>query len=321
MRASAGPERARGTERRACARNPAASVGQRVLRLDGAPKLTGEAIFGDDGAPADALWLKAVRSPARARAFFHRRSRAVSASAIPASSAFSRPAMCRAKIPSASIPISRTSRFSPKASVRYRGEPVLAAGGHARSCRGGCRRRTFRSPGSRCRRCTASQAALADGAPAIHAEQARQRPDQRPRRVRQTLTRAWATADAYRGGHVRNVVRRARLHRARSRLRQARRRPHGGLCLHPGADDGSRRGRPRARPAARESPHRAHGLRRRLRRQARCRRAADAGGRGLAPRPAGAVRLRAHRVDGLHHQATSRQHSGARELRLLPAGW
>lgn len=39
------------------------SVGQRVLRLDGGPKFTGEAVYGDDGAPADALWLKAVRSP------------------------------------------------------------------------------------------------------------------------------------------------------------------------------------------------------------------------------------------------------------------
>jgi CO/xanthine dehydrogenase Mo-binding subunit/aerobic-type carbon monoxide dehydrogenase small subunit (CoxS/CutS family) len=39
------------------------SVGHRVLRLDGAPRLTGEALFGDDAAPPDALWLKAVRSP------------------------------------------------------------------------------------------------------------------------------------------------------------------------------------------------------------------------------------------------------------------
>ena len=39
------------------------SVGQRMLRLDGLPKLTGEAVYGDDGAPSDALWLRAIRSP------------------------------------------------------------------------------------------------------------------------------------------------------------------------------------------------------------------------------------------------------------------
>ena len=39
------------------------SVGHRMLRIDAAPRLTGAAVFGDDGAPADALWLRAVRSP------------------------------------------------------------------------------------------------------------------------------------------------------------------------------------------------------------------------------------------------------------------
>jgi CO/xanthine dehydrogenase Mo-binding subunit/aerobic-type carbon monoxide dehydrogenase small subunit (CoxS/CutS family) len=39
------------------------AVGERVARLDGMPKLTGEAIYGDDCAPGDALWLKAIRSP------------------------------------------------------------------------------------------------------------------------------------------------------------------------------------------------------------------------------------------------------------------
>ncbi len=39
------------------------SVGARLPRLDGVPKLDGSAVFGDDGAPADALVLRAIRSP------------------------------------------------------------------------------------------------------------------------------------------------------------------------------------------------------------------------------------------------------------------
>ncbi|MBM3600209.1 MAG: aldehyde oxidase [Alphaproteobacteria bacterium] len=45
-----------------------AAVGARLVRTDAAAKLTGQERFGADQAPADALWLRAVRSPhARAR--------------------------------------------------------------------------------------------------------------------------------------------------------------------------------------------------------------------------------------------------------------
>lgn len=45
-----------------------AAVGARLPRVDGIAKVTGSDIFGADQAPADALWLRAVRSPhARAR--------------------------------------------------------------------------------------------------------------------------------------------------------------------------------------------------------------------------------------------------------------
>ncbi|MBV8199947.1 MAG: molybdopterin-dependent oxidoreductase, partial [Acidobacteria bacterium] len=61
-------------ELRACPHSPAASgatagsVGQRLPRLDGEAKLTGSERFGADGVPADALWIRVVRSPyARAR--------------------------------------------------------------------------------------------------------------------------------------------------------------------------------------------------------------------------------------------------------------
>ena len=47
------------------------AVGARLPRADGAAKLTGADVFGADAAPADALWLRAVRSPhARARFAF-----------------------------------------------------------------------------------------------------------------------------------------------------------------------------------------------------------------------------------------------------------
>ncbi len=39
------------------------AVGSRVPRVDGEPKVTGEDVFGDDGAPPDALVLSVVRSP------------------------------------------------------------------------------------------------------------------------------------------------------------------------------------------------------------------------------------------------------------------
>ncbi|MFN4141471.1 molybdopterin-dependent oxidoreductase [Aestuariivirga sp.] len=42
------------------------AVGARIARLDGAPKVAGTERFGADAVPADALWVRAVRSP------FHR---------------------------------------------------------------------------------------------------------------------------------------------------------------------------------------------------------------------------------------------------------
>ncbi|MGD9880720.1 MAG: molybdopterin-dependent oxidoreductase [Reyranella sp.] len=54
----------------ATAVTPAAggAVGARLARVDGVPKVTGADRFGADGIPADALWIRVVRSPhARAR--------------------------------------------------------------------------------------------------------------------------------------------------------------------------------------------------------------------------------------------------------------
>ncbi|MFA6966524.1 molybdopterin-dependent oxidoreductase [Bosea sp. (in: a-proteobacteria)] len=40
-----------------------ASIGSRIPRLDGQPKVAGTEIYGADAAPDDALWLRALRSP------------------------------------------------------------------------------------------------------------------------------------------------------------------------------------------------------------------------------------------------------------------
>ncbi|HUG61132.1 MAG TPA: molybdopterin cofactor-binding domain-containing protein, partial [Methylomirabilota bacterium] len=45
------------------------AVGARIERVDGYPKVAGTDMFGADGAPADALWLRAVRSPHDRAAF------------------------------------------------------------------------------------------------------------------------------------------------------------------------------------------------------------------------------------------------------------
>ncbi|MBS0525902.1 MAG: molybdopterin-dependent oxidoreductase [Proteobacteria bacterium] len=49
----------------AAAGSPAvgAAVGARIARLDGVPKVTGRDRFGADSVPADALWIRVVRSP------------------------------------------------------------------------------------------------------------------------------------------------------------------------------------------------------------------------------------------------------------------
>ena len=47
---------------------PGAAVGARMAKVDGVAKLTGAELFGADGAPEDALYLRVIRSPhARAR--------------------------------------------------------------------------------------------------------------------------------------------------------------------------------------------------------------------------------------------------------------
>ena len=156
------------------------------------------------------------------------------------------------------------------------------------------------------------EAALAPGAPAIHAGVADNVLARGNLKCGDVRSGARARSRDRRGP-LRDRVRRARLHRAGGRLRGARRRgagSHRGHGLHPGAlhgpgGDGARAGR---RPLARAHPP--HRLRRRLRRQARRVGAAAAGGGGVGDQAARAHRLHAHGIDGLHHQAASRAHLG-----------
>jgi CO/xanthine dehydrogenase Mo-binding subunit/aerobic-type carbon monoxide dehydrogenase small subunit (CoxS/CutS family) len=57
---------------------PAGAVGERLPRLDGPERVDGSALFGADAAPADALWLRAIRSP-----YAHARFSIGDASALP----------------------------------------------------------------------------------------------------------------------------------------------------------------------------------------------------------------------------------------------
>ena len=135
---------------------PGTAVGHRVLRIDGAPKLTGAAIFGDDGAPADALWLKAVRSPhAHARfsigdlaPFLHRNPgivRVFTARDVPGENSFG---------------IYPDLKDQPVFAEALRAPSRRAgagAGGRRMKLSRRFRRRTFRSSGSRCPPSTASR--------------------------------------------------------------------------------------------------------------------------------------------------------------------
>ena len=57
-----------GSDSTSCSSANDITVGARIARLDGLPKLDGSEVYGADKAPEDALWLRAIRSPhARAR--------------------------------------------------------------------------------------------------------------------------------------------------------------------------------------------------------------------------------------------------------------
>ena len=103
---------------------PGAAVGARLAKLDGAPRLTGAERYGADAVPADALWLRIVRSP-------HDSARVVRGDLDAAAAAW--PGVVRvltaADVPSNRIGIYPDLRDQPvlvEGVVRYRGDPVAA---------------------------------------------------------------------------------------------------------------------------------------------------------------------------------------------------
>jgi CO/xanthine dehydrogenase Mo-binding subunit len=104
------------------------AVGTRVPRLDGLEKITGAARYGDDAAPANSVWLKAIRSPhAHARftigdleAFLAKHPgivRAFTARDVPGHNNFG------------IYPHIKDQPVFSEAHVRYRGETIMALAG------------------------------------------------------------------------------------------------------------------------------------------------------------------------------------------------
>jgi aldehyde oxidoreductase len=103
--------------------SPAAggAIGARLPRLDGVPKVTGRDLFGADAVPADALWIRVVRSP-------HARARFTLGDLGPLRQRLA------AVLTAADVPFNRYGIYSDikdqpvlaDGLVRYRGEAVLA---------------------------------------------------------------------------------------------------------------------------------------------------------------------------------------------------
>ena len=103
---------------------PGAAVGARLPKLDGAQKLTGAERYGADAVPADALWLRIVRSP-------HEAARVVLGDIKGAATALSGivRVLTAADVPSNRIGIYPGLRDQPvlaEGVVRHRGDPVAA---------------------------------------------------------------------------------------------------------------------------------------------------------------------------------------------------
>ncbi|MBL8666482.1 MAG: molybdopterin-dependent oxidoreductase, partial [Rhodospirillales bacterium] len=110
-------------------------VGARVARVDGIARLDGSERYGDDVAPADALWLKLVRSPYPAARFaigdlapLHARYpglvRVLTAADVPGPNSFS------------VIPAFRDQPVFAEGRVRFRGEAIAAVVGDGETIEG-----------------------------------------------------------------------------------------------------------------------------------------------------------------------------------------
>ena len=299
--------------RPALAPSPAAgkALGARAGKVDGIAKLTGAEKFGADAIPADALWLRVIRSPHHRAAF-----------AFGDLAAFAKHAglvrvLTAQDVPSNGFGIYPHIKDQPvlaEGEARFRGEAVRGADRHARG---------DRSPGRGALPGDLGAAAAGDRAgrgdagrrAAGAAGQARQPAARRRREARQRQRRRFPSALPSRKrrfettfvehAYIEPEAGWARV--VNGRLEDPR---HHADALH-----GPRRSRAgdEARPAA--GAHRAHRLRRRLRRQARHVGAAARRARGLAHRPARGLRLPPAGKHGLDHQAPSGAHPRALRLR------
>ena len=131
---------------------PGAAVGARLAKLDGVPKLTGAERYGADAVPADALWLRVIRSP-------HESARVVFGDLAAAAGAWPgvERVLTAADVPSNRIGIYPDLRDQPVLAeevVRYRGDPWWRWWARARrSSR--CETKICLSATSRCRGCAA----------------------------------------------------------------------------------------------------------------------------------------------------------------------
>ena len=103
---------------------PGGAVGARLAKLDGVPKLTGAERYGADAVPADALWLRIVRSP-------HDSARVALGDVGAAAAKWPgvERVLTASDVPSNRVGIYPDLRDQPvlaEGMVRYRGDPVLA---------------------------------------------------------------------------------------------------------------------------------------------------------------------------------------------------
>ena len=147
---------------------PGKAVGARLAKVDGVARLTGEALYGSDAAPDDALWLRAVRSPHASAAFrlgsfeaLHARYpglvKVMTASDIPGNNGFG------------IYPHIKDQPVLADGIVRYRGEAVVALIGDRETLQ------TFRDEELRIEwepreAVIGIAAAVAAGAPALHSD-------------------------------------------------------------------------------------------------------------------------------------------------------
>jgi aldehyde oxidoreductase len=158
---------ARGTAPAAAAPDAAGVVGAPIPKLDGLARLDGSALFGADAAPADALWLRVIRSP-HARATFAIGDVAALTSRFPGLALVMTAKSMPGENSFGVYPDLKDQPVLADGHVRYRGEAVMALVG-AREAVDAVTSDDLPIAWSPEVPLTGVAAALAPGAPALHA--------------------------------------------------------------------------------------------------------------------------------------------------------